>query len=1168
MRRAADSDHGAPGPPGGHSPLQRLDEALSVLADSGVELSHDELLDTLWLAGRLPAEAVDAPLRRAHSGREPWPAGVDGRPVRDEQEAAEPDRPTYHFPVQKAPGGGAGDLYAAPGPPSASARTGSDGAMPLRAPEAKALRAELPIGRALRPLKQHRPSLVRQELDEVATATAFADSGLPDVVTRPARERWLDLAFVVDDGMSMLLWRRLTVELRTLMERSGAFRMVRVHGLHTRGTEPPVLRSRPYDPGAQDLPPTVLSDPTGQTLVLVVSDGVGSAWRDGRMPAVLEEWSGHGPTAVVHALPRQLWDGSGIRAERRLVTTRQRASAHTSWTVTDPVLPAALSRFSGVPVPVLEPDTASLAAWAQLVAAPGGSAVLPLLAPPRRRRGAGPGAFTDGPGDVRRFRDAASPEAYRLAIHLAAVAPVSVPVMRLVQDSVPWAADTGHLAEVFLGGLLRPVDEDGRQPVPPQHRAFDFTDAAQRALLGAVPAAELVRTGRAVGRRLEQLVGRSPDFPAWLAHPDGPDRLPPGAHPFTSVEDGLVGRLGAPRHTATDVDAGETVCPNCDAAFEPGDGFCGACGQDLSDAIPETAEWQLHDEWVTENILSTDTRTGWERLPDGVCTLGPYTLHFVNRTGARALAYLGRDRHGTEVVVRALYPDSDDDDVLLLDTAVKALHLMAGQYAPTLLRHNTTGSRPWSIESLVRSADGSPARRLSDFLQDSTPLPLQEAVYLGRQIADAVSRCHRLGMTLTDFHEATVLVTPSQVTLTGWTSAISESWGETRWTYANQVLHNVRTLGGIVGRLAQGTEYAPLLDILQRCTEAHSTETAPTAQEVTDVLAQSLRFTPPAPLGTAPSTGSRTTIGHIDVAHSTPATRRPFSRLARVFKGSRATEDESRRNIQLIRAPLLSCYRIAVISLKGGIGKTTTTAALGATLATLRQDRVLAIDANPDAGTLGRRVCRETGATIRDLVQNIPHLHSYMDIRRFTSQAPSGLEIIANDVDPAVSTSFNDADYRSALDVLGKQYPIILTDSGTGLLYSAMRGVLDLADQLVIISTPSVDGASSASTTLDWLSAHGYADLVQRSLTVISGVRETGKMIKVDDIVSHFKTRCRGVVVVPFDEHLAADTEIDLALLRPKTRAAYVDLAALIAEDFPSARRIDAPDMPGDEPGP
>ncbi|GHF92136.1 hypothetical protein GCM10018787_46160 [Streptomyces thermodiastaticus] len=278
--------------------------------------------------------------------------------------------------------------------------------------------------------------------------------------------------------------------------------------------------------------------------------------------------------------------------------------------------------------------------------------------------------------------------------------------------------------------------------------------------------------------------------------------------------------------------------------------------------------------------------------------------------------------------------------------------------------------------------------------------------------------------------------------------------------------------------------------------------------------------------------------------------QRPGAGGSRFRLGAKKEEAERQRKLELIRTPVLSCYRIAVISLKGGVGKTTTTTALGSTLATERQDKILAIDANPDAGTLGRRVRRETGATIRDLVQAIPYLHSYMDIRRFTSQAPSGLEIIANDVDPAVSTTFNDEDYRRAIDVLGKQYPIILTDSGTGLLYSAMRGVLDLADQLIIISTPSVDGASSASTTLDWLSAHGYSDLVARSITVISGVRETGKMIKVEDIVAHFETRCRGVVVVPFDEHLAAGAELDLDMMRPKTREAYFNLAAMVAEDF------------------
>ncbi|MGW2659279.1 nucleotide-binding protein, partial [Streptomyces sp. NPDC001478] len=255
---------------------------------------------------------------------------------------------------------------------------------------------------------------------------------------------------------------------------------------------------------------------------------------------------------------------------------------------------------------------------------------------------------------------------------------------------------------------------------------------------------------------------------------------------------------------------------------------------------------------------------------------------------------------------------------------------------------------------------------------------------------------------------------------------------------------------------------------------------------------------PAAPLGHSAATelsSDRLLRGGKRKARSSRAGSRP----SRFRFGGAKEEASLQHKLEVIRTPVRGCYRIAVISLKGGVGKTTVTTALGSTLASERQDRVLAIDANPDAGTLGRRVRRETGATIRDLVQAIPSLRTYHDVRSFTSQAPSGLEIVANDVDPAISTTFNDEDYRRAIEVLGAQYPIIVTDSGTGLLYSAMRGVLDLADQLIVVATPSVDGASSASTTLDWLNAHGYGDLVQRGLTVVSGVREKGRMVKVED---------------------------------------------------------------------
>ena len=58
--------------------------------------------------------------------------------------------------------------------------------------------------------------------------------------------------------------------------------------------------------------------------------------------------------------------------------------------------------------------------------------------------------------------------------------------------------------------------------------------------------------------------------------------------------------------------------------------------------------------------------------------------------------------------------------------------------------------------------------------------------------------------------------------------------------------------------------------------------------------------------------------------------------------------------------PLPGAHRVAVTSIKGGVGKTTVAACLGLVLAEHRGDRVVALDANPDAGTLADRLTGES----------------------------------------------------------------------------------------------------------------------------------------------------------------------------------------------------------------
>ncbi|GAA3730558.1 MinD-like ATPase involved in chromosome partitioning or flagellar assembly [Spinactinospora alkalitolerans] len=243
-------------------------------------------------------------------------------------------------------------------------------------------------------------------------------------------------------------------------------------------------------------------------------------------------------------------------------------------------------------------------------------------------------------------------------------------------------------------------------------------------------------------------------------------------------------------------------------------------------------------------------------------------------------------------------------------------------------------------------------------------------------------------------------------------------------------------------------------------------------------------------------------------------------------------------------------HRVAVLSLKGGVGKTTTTVALGSTLASLRGDRVLAVDANPDRGTLSDKVRLETAATIRDLLNEKELIQRYADIRGFTSQAASRLEILASDRDPAVSEAFSEADYREVSRILEHFYSICLTDCGTGLLHSAMRGVLGLADQIVLVSTASVDGARSASATLDWLEAHEYGYLVRGAVVVLSMVRVGKSTVDLDRLEEHFNSRCRSVVRVPWDSHLEEGAEVDLDQLNPETRDSYLHLAATVGEAF------------------
>jgi MinD-like ATPase involved in chromosome partitioning or flagellar assembly len=235
---------------------------------------------------------------------------------------------------------------------------------------------------------------------------------------------------------------------------------------------------------------------------------------------------------------------------------------------------------------------------------------------------------------------------------------------------------------------------------------------------------------------------------------------------------------------------------------------------------------------------------------------------------------------------------------------------------------------------------------------------------------------------------------------------------------------------------------------------------------------------------------------------------------------------------------------IPVLTRKGGVGKTTISTLLGMALAQVREDRVIAIDANPDRGTLAERVSKSTRFTVRDVVNRAASIDGFAEFSNMVSRDETRLDVLASDADPMLSEAFNEGDYNVVADMAARYYSLVITDCGTGIVHSVMRPTLQRASTLVIVSGGSVDEARLASETLTWLEANGFGELVRNSVVALNTATQATLLVKLDEIEQHFKTRVRSVVRIPYDAALAAGSVIKFNELNKQTREAARELAA------------------------
>jgi MinD-like ATPase involved in chromosome partitioning or flagellar assembly len=279
--------------------------------------------------------------------------------------------------------------------------------------------------------------------------------------------------------------------------------------------------------------------------------------------------------------------------------------------------------------------------------------------------------------------------------------------------------------------------------------------------------------------------------------------------------------------------------------------------------------------------------------------------------------------------------------------------------------------------------------------------------------------------------------------------------------------------------------------------------------------------------------------------------RSVLSHLAGIHVGPSRSETYELELRDRVRAPLGSAFPITVLNLKGGVGKTAVVEALGSTFADARNDRVIAIDV--DAGDLADRHGCRNQLTLLDLLAD-GSAARYPDVRGYTRRNSAGLELLALPNYADTDWSIERDDVLKAFSILRNHYSVALIDCGKSLKSAVTEAVLLESRALVIVTNASVEAIDNARTTIEWLSRNGYRRQAESAVLAINHTeraRPSGPVNRrLEQLSDQFAAN--RVVTLPFDRHVHEGNEIALERLSKHSRRGYLELAAALADIFPT----------------
>ncbi|POM26837.1 CobQ/CobB/MinD/ParA nucleotide binding domain protein [Actinomadura rubteroloni] len=277
--------------------------------------------------------------------------------------------------------------------------------------------------------------------------------------------------------------------------------------------------------------------------------------------------------------------------------------------------------------------------------------------------------------------------------------------------------------------------------------------------------------------------------------------------------------------------------------------------------------------------------------------------------------------------------------------------------------------------------------------------------------------------------------------------------------------------------------------------------------------------------------------------HGDPLMRR-FGRAARKAVGATGPQDPATQAeiAALLQRAVPSYRQIAVASVRGGAGKTSMAALLATELARHRADRVIAMDADAELGSLPLRLGVRPEQSLFDLAARQPR--TFDEAAQFLARTEAGLWVLSSTRGGRIAGEFTIETFQAALAAISRYFAAAVVDCGAGILTELHRGILGQTHGLVLVTPATADGALSARGALEWFAGNGQQALLSRTvIAMVTHAPQVGADLeRAREMLAAWGLP---IVLVPYDRHLAAGGSLDMTKIGEATRPA----AGLIASE-------------------